>query len=88
VVDANVEADGTFTARTARVSGGQTVLTPGVPAGRYTVVYHPPGDGQKVGAEIALRTTVEVTAGDTRVELVIPEQLAERGEAVTPPTPR
>jgi hypothetical protein len=51
IVNANVRADGTFAAETSRTSDkGRTEIRPGAPAGRYKVVYHPPSNGSRSGA--------------------------------------
>jgi hypothetical protein len=92
VVNAPVAPDGTFTAETSRTrpAGGVDVF-PGVPAGRYTAVYHPPGDGQKTGLEVRLGE-VDVPAGGTAVTLTLPDKLPEGGgeprdDANPPPAP-
>ncbi|MFO0846983.1 MAG: hypothetical protein U0871_00280 [Gemmataceae bacterium] len=77
VVNAPVRPDGTFTAETSRTrpAGGVDVF-PGVPAGRYTAVYHPPSDGQKTGLEVQLGE-ITVPAGGTAVTLTLPDKLPE-----------
>jgi hypothetical protein len=73
VVNAAVNADGTFAARTEVTgSDGRMTAQPGVPAGRYKVVYHPPGDGQKVGADVELSERVTVEARANTAALVLP----------------
>lgn len=94
VVNANVNPDGTFTAETSYTGGTGTVIQPGVPAGRYQVVYHPPSDGQKVGQETTLPEPITVAAGDNTVTLVLPEKGTPAGAEPakpagdTPPTGR
>lgn len=77
VVNATVIKDGTFTAETSRTTGTTTTVQPGVPAGRYRVAYHPPGDGQKVGAEYHFPEPITVEAKENTVTLVLPEQLGK-----------
>ena len=61
-VNARLREDGTFAAETSWAdANGKTETRPGAPAGRYKVVYHPPGDGSKTGVEVTLPEPV--TAG-------------------------
>lgn len=77
VVNGSINPDGTFSATTSTSTGGKTELKPGVPAGRYKVVYHPPGDGQKLGLETELSEVVVVEAGMNEIKLVLPEKRVE-----------
>lgn len=73
VVNAAIDPDGTFTARTEVIgAGGVMTAQPGVPAGRYKVVFHPPGDGQKVGTDVELPDRVTVEAKANTLTLTLP----------------
>jgi hypothetical protein len=73
VVNANVNPDGTFTVQTSRVTGNQTKMSAGAPAGRYKVAYHPPGDCQKVGGEYHFPDVATVEAKDNALVLTLPD---------------
>lgn len=77
VVNASVNPDGSFDTTTSTTTGGKTELKAGVPAGRYKVVYHPPGDGQKLGLETELLELVTVEAGPNVIQLVLPVKQVE-----------
>ena len=89
IVNANV-ADGQFVAQTEKVSGAGTRAWPGAPARRYKVTYNPPGDGQATGRQCEIAGVVEVKAGGTVVDLVLPEADPKKADdpakAGTPPT--
>jgi hypothetical protein len=88
VVNASVNPDGTFTATTSTSAAGNTELKPGVPAGRYKVVYHPPGDGQKLGLETELPDPVLVEPTDNRLSQTVPPKTpAGKADPVAPPGP-
>jgi hypothetical protein len=73
VVNATVKADGTFEAHTEHTgANGSPVGKPGAPAGRYKVVYHPPGDGQKSGLDVEFPERVSVEPGAKPVTLALP----------------
>lgn len=74
VVNANVKADGTFELETYYTGTSETSVKPGTPAGTYKVFYHPPGDGQKVGAEIEVAERVTIKAGTNELTIVVPEK--------------
>jgi hypothetical protein len=77
-VNAVVQPDGSFAAQTLRTSEDGTVNTSfGAPAGIYTAIYHPPGDGSKTGLEVRLDDRVTVSAGPTTAALVLPKELPE-----------
>jgi hypothetical protein len=70
IVNANVRPDGAFTAETSRTTAlGKTEIKPGVPAGRYKVVYHPPSNGARSGLQVELSAQVTVGPGPNRVAL-------------------
>jgi hypothetical protein len=73
VCDGSVNPDGTFTATTSRIVDGKTEMSPGVPAGRYKVTYHPPGNGEKIGLETELPDTVIIEPKDNLLKLDVPE---------------
>ena len=74
-VDANVNKDGTFAARTSKWSGRETVFKPGVKPGRYKVTYLPATDGAKTGLEVEMPTVVVVEAKANAVALELPAKL-------------
>jgi hypothetical protein len=74
VVNANVNADGTFTVETSYTGVTATTIKPGAPVGRYKVFYHPPGDGQKVGTEIELDERVTIQAGSNELTIDVPNK--------------
>jgi len=75
VVNASANPDGTFTAQTSRITDNATIVQPGIPAGRYFVVYHPLNDGQKVGLEYQFPEPITVEAKDNLVTVALPEPL-------------
>jgi hypothetical protein len=76
IVNANVGADGTFSAETSRTSNtGRTEARPGAPAGRYKVVYHPPSNGSRSGLQVELTERVTVGPGANAVRIVLPHEL-------------
>lgn len=77
VVNASVGTDGTFTGTTSRTSGKGTEVLPGVPAGKYRVVYHPKSDGQKTGLESEIQERVSVEPGSNRLTIVLPETVPQ-----------
>ncbi len=80
VVNAAVEQDGTFSARSEYRDGvGKLEFRPGAPAGEYTAVYHPPSSGAKDGLEVELTTPVIVSDGGATVALVLPEAMPPGG---------
>jgi prepilin-type N-terminal cleavage/methylation domain-containing protein len=79
VVNASVGVDGTFTGTTSRTTGKGTEALPGVPAGRYRVIYHPKTDGQKTGLESEVQERVTVEPGMNRVTIVLPEKVPQGG---------
>ncbi|VTR95964.1 unnamed protein product [Gemmata massiliana] len=92
VVNASVKADGTFTAETSRTTSTATTVTPGIPAGRYKVAYHPPSDGQVVGGEYHFPDAVTVEARDNTLVLNLPDEFPSPGakkpnEKGKPPAP-
>lgn len=89
VVNASVNADGTFTVQTSRVGGSETKLLPGAPAGRYKIAYHPPGDGQKVGGEYHFPDVAVIEAKDNTLVLILPDEfpLPKKADAKGPPAP-
>jgi hypothetical protein len=84
VINGSVNADGTFTVTTSWLVNGKTQLAPGAPTGRYKVTYHPPGNGEKIGAETELPEVVTVEAKENVLKLDVPEGRSVRelkGEA-------
>jgi hypothetical protein len=76
IVNAAVEGDGSFTAQTLRTEADGTLrVRPGAPAGRYRVIYHPPGNGSKTGLEVELDGRVKVGPRPNRVALLLPREL-------------
>lgn len=74
VVNASLNPDGTFSATTSRTTDSRTRTIDGAPAGRYKVVYHPPGDGQALGLEVELPDVVTVGPQENVLKLVLPEK--------------
>ncbi|MBN9519672.1 hypothetical protein J0H58_14315 [bacterium] len=82
VVNAAVEKDGTFSARSEyRDRAGKLEFRPGAPAGEYTAVYHPPSSGAKTGLEVELTDPVVVSDGGVTVALILPETMPQGGGA-------
>lgn len=77
VINATVEADGSFVARTERRKGnGGLEFLPGAATGEYKATYVPPNNGAVTGLEIEIPTPIVVEAGKTNtVSLAIPEKL-------------
>ncbi len=73
VINGNVNPDGTFTTATSRYVRGTTETVIGVPAGRYKVTYHPPGNGEKLNQETELLEVVTIGAKDNVLTLDVPE---------------
>jgi len=72
-INASVNPDGTFKAETLHTkSNGRTVGTPGVPAGKYRVIYHPPSDGSRMGLEMELKEPITVEAKPNTIEITLP----------------
>lgn len=73
VVNANVNADGTFTVETSwtKPTGG-IVSKSGAPAGRYKAVYHPPSNGARTGLEVELSQPVTVEAKENTASFALP----------------
>jgi hypothetical protein len=81
VVNASVGPDGTFTATTSRTTTKGADIRPGVPAGTYKAVYHPPGDGQKTGLEVEAAARLTVGPGGSAATVTLPaERPVGRGE--------
>ncbi|WP_020475529.1 hypothetical protein [Zavarzinella formosa] len=77
-VNASVSQDGAFEGETLRTDKtGRTVGTPGVPAGKYKVVYHPPSNGAKLGLEVTLPEPVTVEGAPNVLNIELPEKLPE-----------
>jgi hypothetical protein len=74
IVNAAVQPDGTFTARTERMDDRGTTILPGAPAGTYRAIYHPPSDGSKTDLAVDLPERVTVEAGGVAVSLTLPDQ--------------
>lgn len=74
VVNASVKSDGTFDVETSHTGASETTIKPGAPAGTYKVFYHPPGDGQKVGAEIEIAERVTIGPGPNELSIVVPDK--------------
>jgi hypothetical protein len=77
VINGSLNPDGAFTTTTSTSDGGKTELKPGIPAGRYKVVYHPPSDGQKLGLETELPDVVVIEPKENVLTLKLPEKTAE-----------
>ncbi|MDB5313462.1 MAG: hypothetical protein JWO38_7664 [Gemmataceae bacterium] len=75
VVNAAVRGDGTFAAQVVWAGREGSEVKPGVPAGRYKVIYHPPGDGSRTGLEVELDQWVTVEPRPNEVAIVLPQQL-------------
>lgn len=75
IVNAAVARDGTFAARTEHTGRSETTIRPGAPVGRYKVVYHPPGDGSKMGLEVALEQAVTVEGKSNEAALLLPSKM-------------
>ncbi len=82
IVNAAVEANGTFTVRTERtLSSGKLEIRPGAPAGRYRVIYHPASNGATMGLEVELPERVTVEPGGADIRLQLPAVMPKgRGE--------
>jgi hypothetical protein len=78
VVNGSVNPDGTFTTMTSRSVGGKTEMAQGAPAGRFKVVYHPPGDGQAVGTETELPEVVVIEPKENVLRLDVPPNRSNR----------
>lgn len=89
VVNASVGTDGTFAAQTERTQTSGTLTRPGVPAGIYKVIYHPPGNGSKTGQESQVAERVTVGPQANTAVIVLPpavlEDPREPGEDADPP---
>jgi len=72
VVNAAVQPDGTFTARTERMDDRGTTILPGAPAGTYRAIYHPPSDGSKTDLAVELPQRVTVEGGGVTATLILP----------------
>lgn len=72
IFDASVNMDGTFEARTSRSVDAPVVFHPGMPIGKYKVIFHPRSDGSKTGLQIESDLHVSVEARRNNVEIVIP----------------
>jgi hypothetical protein len=72
IVNAGIKADGTFSAETSRVTGNGTEILPGVPNGRYTIIYHPDTNGENAGPGATLSDTLVVDGKPVMLDLVIP----------------
>ena len=80
IVNAGVEANGTFNVRTERtLSGGKLDIRPGAPAGRYKVIYHPASNGATMGLEVEFAERVTVEAGGADIELNLPAVMPKGG---------
>jgi len=77
VVNAAVERDGSFTARTERIETEGTAIRSGAPAGRYKVIYHPPSNGSKTGLEVELDARVTVEAKPNSAEIALAGKMPE-----------
>ncbi len=72
IVNAGIKSDGTFSAETSRVTDRGTEILPGVPNGRYTVVYHPDSTGENAGPGAEFPDVVVVEGKPVTVDFVIP----------------
>jgi hypothetical protein len=72
VIDAPVGPDGTFAARTSRLSDAPVVFRDGAPVGTYKVIYHPPSNGAMTGLQSHLEQRVTVEARANTAVIVIP----------------
>lgn len=80
VVNASVNPDGTFEARTEHTGRAGLTTRPGAPVGRYKAIYHPPGDGSKMGLEIEIEPRVTVEAKANTAPLVLPTKPPEEAD--------
>ncbi len=71
IVNANVNADGTFAGESSLTSVRGAVIRPGVPAGRYRAIYHPLSDGSVTGLDTKIEGTFEFVAGPNRLDIVL-----------------
>lgn len=76
-VSGSVSPDGTFATETSRTTGTGSVFQPGVPAGRYRLVYHPTGSGEQTGGYYKLPDVLVV--GPDGLKVVPAEAAAEAG---------
>ncbi len=82
IVNAGVQANGTFNVRTEKtLSGGKLDIKPGAPAGRYKVIYHPASNGATMGLEVEFPDRVVVEPGGTDIELNLPA-IMPKGDGV------
>lgn len=84
VMNANVEKDGSFTVESSRTTGTATDIRPGIPAGHYKAVYHPPSDGQKSGLEYQFPDIVIVEPGPNSIALSLPIVIPKRSGSLPP----
>lgn len=78
IINAEVEANGTFQVRTEQTTlAGKVISHTGMPAGTYRVVYHPLSDGSRSGLEVELDDRVTIEARENELELVLPDKLPE-----------
>jgi hypothetical protein len=74
-VNAPVSDDGSYTAEVLQTGrDGRTNGTPGVPAGKYKVIYMPANDGQKMGLEVVLKEPITVEAKTNVIKIELPEK--------------
>ena len=71
IFDASVNPDGTYEARTSRLKDTPVIFYPGLPRGKYKLIYHPGGNGAVTGTQIEskVRLTVEETRNQIEIEL-------------------
>ena len=71
IVNANVNVDGTFVGESSLTSVRGAVIRPGVPVGRFRVIYHPLSDGSVTDLDTKIEGIVEFVAGPNRLDIVL-----------------
>jgi hypothetical protein len=78
VIDAPVGPDGTFAARTSKLSDVPVKFYPGAPVGTYKLIYHPANNGATTGMQIEPDVRVTVEAKANTVAIVLPPRPSPR----------
>ena len=73
VFNAEHTGGGKFRGRVLFQGEQGTQIKPGVAAGTYRVLYHPPSDGQRTNLEVPLKETLTVQAGENKVCMELPK---------------
>lgn len=71
IVNANVNADGTFFGESSLTSVRGADIRPGVPVGRFRAIYHPLSDGSVTDLDTKIEGIFEFAAGPNRIDIVL-----------------